>query len=180
MLNDLILDFKEQVAHEFGFDDSILINGKPALCDTKWEFGMAMTYRKKKQILMYEKLINKIACYYTSKLSKFGYFQNPIKINEQSLLEIGFVKNTSLIQDSFSYNILNHKSFCEINQKEFFHFKEVSLSICNDKGNQEYYCYVRDGYTENRLDDDVVCLSRNYQYIHQVERLIKCFVADGS
>jgi hypothetical protein len=93
-------------------------------------------------------------------------------ITGTGLIKIGLRENTHLIQVSYSYILDNYKAFDDILKKDIFHYKEISLSLCNDTGKNEYYVFIREGDTNKRHEDVIITLSRNYQYIEQVQTLI--------
>jgi hypothetical protein len=102
-----------------------------------------------------------------------------IPINKDNLINLlGFTHNKSLIQESFSYTIEDHHSHDDLLNSDFYHFKQLSLSLCNDYGKNEYYVFIREGYSNRREEDDVVTLSKNYQFIHQVKNLLDCLLIE--
>lgn len=102
-----------------------------------------------------------------------------IPINKDNLVNLlGFTHHPNLIQDSFSYTIEDHHSHDDILNTEFYHFKQLSLALCNDHGKGEYYVFIREGYTDKRHEDDIITLNKNYRFIHQVKNLLDCLLIE--
>lgn len=95
-----------------------------------------------------------------------------VPLNKDRFLDLGFTYHENLIQDSFSYTLVDYKSFDTIVNKDMFHFKQLSLSLCNDRGKGEYYVFIREGDTDKRHEDDIITLNRNYRFVHQVQNLL--------
>ena len=93
-------------------------------------------------------------------------------INEDSLGLIGFKKILNLIQDSYIYVLTDSSEMDSTLKTPMFHYKALSLAWCNDLGKKEYYVFIREGTTNKRHEDDVITLSKSYQYIEQVQDLI--------
>lgn len=96
------------------------------------------------------------------------------KITEEGLINLGFIKHLSMIQDSFSlvfHDICDDDPF--IPDRKYYYHKELSLSVCNDKGKGEYYVFIREGNTEKRCDDDIITITRNMLYIEDLTKLIE-------
>lgn len=82
-----------------------------------------------------------------------------IPLTPEWLEGLGFFRNDSIIT---TYNrTLSEGRF----------FKQLSLSICDDKGMGEYYVMYRDGHTRFRNEDDVVTLTRDTRCVHQLQNL---------
>lgn len=85
------------------------------------------------------------------------------KLTEGVLLDMGFKIHFSLIQNSFDLVLANRVDY----------HKSISLSVCNDKGQGEYYLMIREGKTNKRGDDDLVVVTRNMQYKEDLEEFIR-------
>lgn len=85
------------------------------------------------------------------------------KITNEILLELGFEEHFSPIQNSFNLVIEGRRR----------QYKAVSLTICNDKGNGEYYLFVRQGETAIRHEDDVIVITNNMEFKEDLEQFLK-------
>ena len=51
-------------------------------------------------------------------------------------------------------------------------FKSLSIGWCNDSSDHKWYAFFRDGDKDKpRESDEVVCLMRNMNYLHQLQNL---------
>ena len=95
------------------------------------------------------------------------------KITEEALVKLGFVKIPSLIQESYSlvfHDIAEDDSW--IPGSMYYYYKALSLAVCNDKGKGEFYVFLREGNTENRMDDDIISITRCMLYVEDLIELI--------
>jgi len=107
---------------------------------------------------------------------KDNYCGVPILGNENILIDLGFKKYESIIEPSYSYKLEDINEYDDILKKQHIHYKEISLMFCNDKGKGEYYVFIREGTTNDRLEDSIITISREYRFIHQVQNLLDSFL----
>ncbi len=101
-------------------------------------------------------------------LFKDGYCGIPL--SDDWFDKLLFSKQTG-IMITYSFILIDYKGYDDILKKMVYHYKEISLS----KNNKDtYYVYIREGYTDDRSDDDIITFSNNYKYVHQVQQLLSC------
>lgn len=95
------------------------------------------------------------------------------KLTPEIIVGLGFKPAPNLIQESWTYIIKDVKlnPITPIDNT-LYHYKSLSVSPCNDKGNGEYYLFMREGTTESRIQDDLVCLTSNLLYKEDLETLL--------
>lgn len=89
-----------------------------------------------------------------------------IRINELNLLALGFIKKPNIIQDIYELVLLNNK------YDNLYSYKSIILSECNDKGKGEYYCFIKQGETDDRYEDSIVTITNNMLYIEDLKKII--------
>lgn len=89
------------------------------------------------------------------------------KLTEEIFLQLGFTKHQTLIQNHF--NLIIEQIWCD----DFLYYKEISCSLCNDKGLGEYYLFIREGNSNSRHEDDVVTITRKLIFKEDLEAIIK-------
>ena len=88
----------------------------------------------------------------------------PIKLNEEILFRLGFGE-FPLLRGLADHGIYGRfSSFERIIYQSEYNRKSISVTLCNDKGQGEYYVFFKD-------DDNVVTLTRNLMYVHQLQNL---------
>lgn len=95
-----------------------------------------------------------------STVVSFGDIQ-PVELDENWVLNLGFEKHESLILDSYYINIGNG-----------YNYKALSINI--EHGNQ--YVFLREGELDGNRDDDDVVMVRNGDlngklYVHYIQNL---------
>lgn len=98
------------------------------------------------------------------------------KLTPEIFQEHGFILRPNLIQDSYEFIIDDENGVCTFTNSPFFNYKAMSASWCNDKGQGEYYLFLRQGSTDKRHEDEVVTLTRELLYEQDLidfKRLIK-------
>lgn len=90
------------------------------------------------------------------------------RITREFLIEKGFIHRPSMIQESFEYVLQDTAKEDTWLGGMWHHYKSLSMSICNDKGEGEWYLFLREGDTEKRHEDNVVSLSRSIMWEHEV------------
>jgi len=95
----------------------------------------------------------------------------PIPLSEEWLLKLGGKKIESVIEPSFSFVLQDEKIPDPILGGCLYKYKEISLMLCNDTGKGEYYAFIREGTTTDRQKDDIVCLTRELNFVHSFQNL---------
>lgn len=102
-----------------------------------------------------------------SRESSTGLY-NPILLTEYELYLMGFKKKEHHLVDAYVMVLSEVES--PLN-KDSIMFKEIALSFCNDKGNGEYYFFMKQGNRNDIYSDAIVTLSSNINYVHQLQNL---------
>lgn len=91
-----------------------------------------------------------------------------IPLTEEWLLKLGFEKKQHHLID------LVVKVISEVESpqdKSSVIFKEVALSVCNDKGKGEYYFFMKQGNRNDEFDNSIVTITSDMRYVHQLQNL---------
>lgn len=75
------------------------------------------------------------------------------------------------IQISYSYVLIDYNSYDDIIHRTMYHYKEISIS---KNEIDTWYVFIREGYSNDRTEDEIIMFSNNYKYVHQVQQLLKC------
>lgn len=95
------------------------------------------------------------------------------KVTKEFLIEKGFKLVPSIIQDSFEYIMEDVNEESDWSDERFVHYRSCSMSLCNDKGEGEYYFFLREGSTTNRHEDTISSISRSILYEEEVLDLLR-------
>lgn len=98
---------------------------------------------------------------------------NKTKLTPEIFVQLGFNQHDTLIT-SF-YLVIEDKVFHEPlrGDKAYYIYKAISCTLCNDKGNKEYYLMIREGSGDNnRFNDEIITVTRNLQYKEDLEQFI--------
>lgn len=86
--------------------------------------------------------------------------------------QLGFIHKPNLIQDSWELILENIDEQDEFINDRYYHYKSISLSMCNDKGKGEYYVFMREGQTNETHEDHTVTITRNMLYVEDLVKFI--------
>lgn len=96
-----------------------------------------------------------------------------MKLTEETITDLGFNTVKSCIQDSYLLILKDEKYKEDFLPEVTYSYKAISLSLCNDKGQGEFYLFLREGFTDDRTKDEIVTITRNLQYVEDLEEFIR-------
>lgn len=94
----------------------------------------------------------------------------------QDFIDLGFEyepKASFLLQDGYKL-ILQDKGYNSlISSSLIYIYRALSITLCNDKSNGEYYLFLIDGQSNNRQEDSIVTITRNLLYKEDLIEFIR-------